>query len=107
MGKNAFLLLSTVCIIMILIIGCMSNSNKSANTLTTTISPSVTDQKITQNIPSMTTTTIPATPSTKTTMLVSPVCTINNQTGTCPAGESWVRDYCRKDGTHVDGYCRS
>jgi hypothetical protein len=33
-------------------------------------------------------------------------CTMNYETGTCPIGKCWVRDYCRKDGTHVDGYCR-
>jgi len=41
-----------------------------------------------------------------TTAPVSPSCTVNYETGTCPAGKCWVRDYCRKDGTHVNGYCR-
>ena len=106
MGTNIFLLLITVCIVMILITGCMNNSDNSVNVPTTTVSPSVTDQDVTQNAPSMMTTSITSTPSTATTMVVSPVCTVNYETGTCPIGKCWVHDYCRKDGTHVNGYCR-
>ena len=53
MGTNIFLLLITVCIVMILITGCMNNSDNSVNVPTTTVSPSVTDQDVTQNAPSM------------------------------------------------------
>ncbi len=40
------------------------------------------------------------------TQSISPSCTVNYQTGTCPSGKCWTRDYCKKDGTHVNGYCR-
>ena len=46
----------------------------------------------------------PMTPAAIVTPSVS--CTVNHDTGSCPTGKCWVSDYCRKDGTHVDGYCR-
>jgi hypothetical protein len=66
-------------------------------------------QKFTQN-PTPTPTQIPTQESTHiivtATLTVSSQCTVNYETGTCPTGKCWVSDYCRKDGTHVNGYCR-
>jgi len=47
---------------------------------------------------------VPPVPATVVTPTVS--CTVNYDTGTCPTGKCWVHDYCRNDGTHVNGYCR-
>lgn len=52
------------------------------------------------------TVSVVSTPTTAPTVTVAPPCTVNYETGTCPVGKCWVRDYCRADGTHVNGYCR-
>jgi hypothetical protein len=48
--------------------------------------------------------------SSSTTSFISPSSSSSSLTsssgGSCPTGKCWVNSYTRKDGTHVNGYCR-
>jgi beta-lactamase superfamily II metal-dependent hydrolase len=80
-------------------------STSTASEYTTTAIPLTTSPTTTRTtIPTIISTTIHT--AVPTIVPVAPSCTVNYETGTCPVGKCWVRDYCRASGTHVNGYCR-
>jgi hypothetical protein len=103
MTYECIIILVLLTVSVIIVAGCTSTGSTSVTEqIRTTPTPQIIYVTVTAT--STPTPIIQGTPVTVDTLTV--LCTVNYETGTCPDGKCWVRDYCRKDGTHVDGYCR-